>query len=364
MQEKSVHLYFTEGSSDKVYQAHLRSRDGGWVVDYANGPRGKALRTGTKTVTPVPYEVALVEYERLVASKKKGGYTEDVSGAVYTSSEFAGRASGISPQLSTSIDDDDLDTMLADDLWVTQEKANGERRPLIFKDGQLLGTNRDGLFVDIPDHWGQQIGGLPAAVTFDGEHVGDIYYVFDVLDLNGEDLRPKTLEERLTHLQRIVSAGLPGFMRLLEPNFGEESKRAHLQWVTETKREGVVFKRLDAAYDAGRSEVSKKYKLVDSSTCIVLAHNQQRSVQIGMTDGVDGPVIPVGNVTIPANKDIPAVGSLVEVEYLYYNPGGSLEQPVYLQQRTDVTRESAVTAQIRRVKPTSEALVATERPRP
>jgi bifunctional non-homologous end joining protein LigD len=46
--------------------------------------------------------------------------------------------------------------------------------------------------------------------------------------------------------------------------------------------------------------------------------------------------VSVGNVTIPVNFDIPRVGSVVEVRYLYAYPGGSLYQPVYLGARTDV----------------------------
>jgi bifunctional non-homologous end joining protein LigD len=44
----------------------------------------------------------------------------------------------------------------------------------------------------------------------------------------------------------------------------------------------------------------------------------------------------VGNVTIPLNIEIPAVGELIEVRYLYAYPGGSLFQPVYLDVRTDL----------------------------
>lgn len=73
MSERSVSLYLKEGSSDKVYQVHLRARDGAWAVDFANGRRGAALRTGTKTSAPISLELALQEFERLVASKKKGG---------------------------------------------------------------------------------------------------------------------------------------------------------------------------------------------------------------------------------------------------------------------------------------------------
>lgn len=366
MQEKSVALYLTEGSSDKVYQAHLRSKGPGWVVDFAYGPRCKALKTGSKTAEPISYEAALKDFDKLVSSKKKGGYTEDVSGAVYTSAEYAGRSSGLSLQLATDLDDDDLESRLSDPAWGTQEKANGERRGLIFKDGELRGTNRDGLFVDIPKHWQDQVRASCGDFSFeiDGEHVGEHFKAFDLLSSQGEDHRGRPFQNRHWMLREIIASmsDEAGFIQILDLNLDEMAKRVHLEWIRATRREGIVFKRLDAPYDGGRSQDSMKYKLVESSTCIVLAKNRQRSVQIGMHDGIDGPVIPVGNVTIPVNAEVPEVGALVEVEYLYYNPGGALEQPVYMKERADVTR-AAVLSQIRRVKPALEQEAMCDRPR-
>jgi bifunctional non-homologous end joining protein LigD len=370
MEERSVSLYFTEGSSNKVYQAHLRQKDPGWVVDFAYGPRGKALKTGAKTSEPVSYEQALKVYDKLVGSKKKDGYTEDVSGAVYTSSEYAGRSSGLALQRSIHIDDNDLEAMLADPRWGAQEKANGERRGLIYKDGQLRGTNLDGLFVDIPKHWEDQVRATydeGYSFEIDGEHVGDRFKAFDLLAWNGEDQRAKSFERRVWILNEVVftlRGNAADFIRLLECHTTEQAKRTLLDYVKASRREGVVFKQLDAPYHPGRSLASMKYKLVDSSTCVVLAKNTQRSVKIGMHDGIDGPMVPMGNVTIPPNAQIPEVGALIEVEYLYYNPGGALEQPVFLKERTDVTREAAVVSQIVRIKPAlEEEAVGYERPR-
>jgi len=46
----------------------------------------------------------------------------------------------------------------------------------------------------------------------------------------------------------------------------------------------------------------------------------------------------VGNVTIPSNHEVPQVGDIVEVRYLYYFRGGSLYQPVYLGKRSDLEK--------------------------
>ena len=64
---------------------------------------------------------------------------------------------------------------------------------------------------------------------------------------------------------------------------------------------------------------------------------------------MDGAVCPVevGNVTIPANKDIPKEGQIVEVRYLYAYRGGSLFQPTYLGPRTDVLKDECTFSQLK-----------------
>ena len=67
---ESSFLFYTGKASDKVYQAHLRQKDAGWVVDYGNGPRGGTLRTGTKTATPLAYEAARKIYVRSLLPRR------------------------------------------------------------------------------------------------------------------------------------------------------------------------------------------------------------------------------------------------------------------------------------------------------
>jgi bifunctional non-homologous end joining protein LigD len=50
----------------------------------------------------------------------------------------------------------------------------------------------------------------------------------------------------------------------------------------------------------------------------------------------------IGNVSIPVDVDIPKVGQVIEVRYLYAYKGGALAQPIYLGVRDDIL-ESACT---------------------
>lgn len=353
MAERSITLYCREGSSDKVYQVHLRAQAQGWVVDYANGARGKALRTGTKTEMPVSLQSAQDIYDKLVKSKMKGGYTQDESGSRYTRSELAGRVSGHAQQLPSPIDDDTCQRMLADPAWAMQEKANGERRTLLIAAGKVQGVNKLGLLVDVPEHWAVEFGALIDA-DIDGEHVGDHFYAFDLLRLGQQDLRGESFDTRYATLTGLIQTHQPFVpsMRLLTASTTVADKRAAFDAIKAAAGEGVVFKKRSDPYDAGRSGSSLKFKHLESSTCIVVTKNRQRSVQIGLLSA-DGrqQLIGLGNVTIPANHDVPDEGSLVEVQYLYFNPGGAFEQPVYLGPRSDITREEATFAQVTRLKP-------------
>ena len=66
---EQITLYFKEGASDKVYQAAIESKGGGYVVTFAYGRRGATLTTGTKTQESVAYGRAKQLYDKLVSEK-------------------------------------------------------------------------------------------------------------------------------------------------------------------------------------------------------------------------------------------------------------------------------------------------------
>lgn len=351
---QSSFLYFTGQGSDKVYQAHLRpAGDGNWVVDYANGRRGGTLATGTKTSSPVAFEAALKIYEKVVKEKTSKGYTTDQSGALYTSSELAGRMSGELPQLPTLILEEQVARYFDDPGWGLQEKADGENRILLIEGDTVRGTNRRGLFVDIPQAW---VGGaqVPSGRTvIPGEHVGDAFMAFDLLELGGQDLRGAPFIERFGQLRSV--AALVPWMTVLELELTAEGKRNRAAQLLAAHGEGYVLKALDAPFAAGRSTASLKFKFNQSATCEVIRVNAQRSVAVGLRDEA-GAMIDLGNVTVPPNEALPPVGTLVEVRYLYRYAGGKFEQPVYKGQRPDMTAADAVLSQVTRIKDRSAAL--------
>ena len=63
--------------------------------------------------------------------------------------------------------------------------------------------------------------------------------------------------------------------------------------------------------------------------------NEQRSIRLSVLDE-QLHFTPIGNCTIPVNHPVPKEGAFVEIRYLYAYRGGSLYQPQYLGERTDV----------------------------
>lgn len=345
MEMKSVSLYYSAGSSDKEYRVWTEVKDDGVVVHFAYGRRGAALTTGTKTKAPVEYGAAVAILEKLVTEKKSKGYTEGEDGTPYQHSDR--QVSGLLPQLLNTIDDTDVALIVDDPAWAMQEKRDG-RRMMLRKTGQTVeGINKLGLLVGVPRSivdW--MCSDVRGDVILDGEIIGDQLYAFDVIHRGGVDLRDRPYRDRYGALTDLldVDSCLP--VSAVDCWTDPVDKARQLAAFKAAAAEGVVFKRWSAPYTVGRPNSGGpqlKYKFVATLSAVVSKINRQRSVGISLLDGQQWQ--PVGNVTIPANLDVPPVGAVVEVRYLYAAP--ALVQPVYLGQRSDVEPHECVTRQLK-----------------
>ena len=348
MNTKSVTLYYQEGSSDKVYQAHLRQEPTGWTVEFAYGRRGTALVTGTKTQTPVLYAKAKYIYDKLVKDKLAKGYTPGEEGIRYQGTPKEAANTGITPQLLNPLDSDELDEFLSNDNFVMQEKFDG-RRILILanKDGEIKGINRNGLEVSLPKHIAETAANLKLDFLIDGELLGDQYVAFDCLNIGQHDLRPDKYLDRLDALWNLTESTEPQIS--LVTTHVADRKRYALAELLDTGKEGVVFKDKNAPYTPGRPAsggTQRKYKFYTTASFVVASHNQQRSVELSLYN--QGELRLAGNVTIPPNKEIPVIGQVVEIRYLYaFKESGSVYQPTYLNPRDDVKPLDCTTAQLK-----------------
>ena len=342
----TISLYFSEGRSDKEYHAELVEVVGGHVVNFRYGRRGAALNSGTKTAISVDFEKAKAIYDKLVKEKTAKGYTPVISGAAYQDTEYAGRQTDFVPQLLNPITEAEALALLNDDDWATQEKMDGERRAAHAERGEVIGANRKGLIVSLPQAMVDELQSVDTqhgAIWVDGEIIGEILYVFDLHVVQGDCLRALPWIERL----RRAEVALAGCQHLKVVPVAVTKDEKHALWnrVKSAHGEGIVFKRMSSQVIAGRPNSGGdwlKFKFTESATCAVMAISSgKRSVKLGLLASHDPLVkglhwVPVGNVTIPPNHEIPAVGDSVEVSYLYAYPGGSLFQPVYHGKRLDM----------------------------
>ena len=347
--EQSITLYYREGSSDKVYQCSIEPAGERFVVNFVYGRRNATLNTGTKTNVPVGYADARRIFDKLVREKTAKGYTPGPDGTPYRHSNEEQRATGLAPQLLNPIDEVEAERLIADDAWAMQEKFDG-RRMLVQKHGAAIhGINRRGLMVGLPSPVTVAVHAIPGDFVIDGEAVGDVLHGFDLLELNGDDQRPLDYRQRLTALLNLLVSAQQRHVRLVTTAFVTNQKASLLEQLRSQKREGVVFKRLDAVYTAGRPNAGGpqlKHKFYATLSAVVGKLNAQRSVEIVLRDGSRR--VPAGNVTIPPNHRVPGVGTVVDVRYLYaFSESGCLYQPTYLGPRSDVSERECTVGQLK-----------------
>jgi bifunctional non-homologous end joining protein LigD len=343
-----VTLYYREGSSDKVYQAAIEPAGELFVVHFAYGRRGSTLTTGTKTSSPVDYDTAKKIFIKLVSEKKAKGYTEGEGGTPYQHSNK--QSSGILPQLLNPIEEADVERLLYDDDYCAQEKFDGRHILIRKQDEHIEGINKKGLLVGLPESVSNDIRNLPGSFIPDGESIGDDYHAFDLLEQNGENLRPLPYRTRLERLvSLLLSCANHAHVTFVETAFTTRRKIELWERLRQENREGIVFKRLDAPYTPGKPNSGGpqlKFKFVATLSAVVAKINTQRSVEISLLKGRS--LISCGNVTIPANHNIPKVGAVVEVRYLYaHRESNALCQPVYLGPRDDVEADECLASQLK-----------------
>jgi len=338
--EQHVTLYYKEGKSDKVYSVHLLPKGSGYVVEITYGRRGSSLTSSNKTPCPVALDKATKVFNDTVHSKKLKGYTEGEGQVPYVGSAKEQNISGILPQLLNNIDEEDLNDYFENDNFCMQEKKDGKRLLLQKQNGVVTAINRKGLFVGLSEPVSQASAAISAETfVLDGEIVGDVFWVFDVLEYSNKNLRAETYRARYAILKTLVSPTAHEGLQLVATSFTISAKLGEFNKLKKQGVEGVVFKRLDAPYKPGRPSSGGdqlKFKFTNTCTCQVSGHVEgKRSVYVQMLDGKKP--VEVGKVTILPNFDIPKVGALVEVRYLYRHVHGALYQPIYLGERDDIS---------------------------
>ncbi|MCU0354910.1 MAG: WGR domain-containing protein [Cytophagales bacterium] len=347
----SVYLHYREGTSDKVYQASIEEQDTGYVVNFAFGRRGTTLQTGTKTQVPVPLEAAQKIFDKLVKEKTAKGYLPYQDGTAYqhaTHTDKEQRNTGVFCQLLNPIEADEVPKYIADDRFLAQEKHDGKRLIVSKKGNELTAINRKGLSVGFPASF-EALKNHAIDFTLDGEAVGDCLFVFDLLELDDQNLRQEPLLNRLQKLDELLAQLNAKCLAKTASAHDTAGKQALFDRLHSQRKEGIVFKLKTSAYTAGRPNSGGnhlKHKFYATASFQVLAVNGKRSVALGLHE--NGKWVGAGNVTISINFEIPQAGDIVEVRYLYaFRESGSVYQPVYLGKRDDIDANDCVVGQLK-----------------
>ncbi|EDN69504.1 ATP-dependent DNA ligase [Beggiatoa sp. PS] len=344
MKSEKIALYFKQGTSDKVYHASMEEvENDSFVVNFAYGRRGSTLTTGTKTKAPVDYASAKKIYDKLVKSKTSKGYIPGEDGPQYVTNADT-KDTGIQCQLLNFIEETKVTQLINDKTWWAQEKYDGKRM-LIRKTDTIIAINRTGISVGAPDIILKCAGHIEPTYLIDGEAVGEKLFAFDLVEINNTDVKSTPYSQRLLHLE---SLGLTDPIIVVETAKTKKQKQQLYDRLTASGAEGIVFKQHSAPYTAGRPNsggTQLKFKFYDTASVLVTKINEKRSVAIAVI--ADGSPVGVGNVTIPSNKKVPAVNSMIEVRYLYAYKEGSLYQPTYLGVRDDIDIEDCSISQLK-----------------
>lgn len=348
MPTDTVTLYCTEGSSDKVYTASIEETPNGFLVAFAYGRRGNALTTGIKTATPIPYSEAKQIFDRLVREKTSKGYKPAEQDTAYIDASREQRDTGLRPQLLNPIEEHEAIGLLSDpDYWM-QEKHDGRRSLIRKHSAEIIATNRMGLSIGLLDAVLHSAKSIAHDFTIDGELMGDSLLAFDLLSLDGHTITHLRYSTRLEQLHLTFSTQNRGIIVIPTAKTTNEKQTLYAQ-LHRANKEGVVFKRNDAPYTPGRPHSGgDQLKFKFYATCSAIAatgRNGKRSIALELFDGQQ--IRQIGNVTVPANQDIPQPGQIVEIQYLYAYPHGALYQPVLLGIRDDIEREACTISHIK-----------------
>jgi bifunctional non-homologous end joining protein LigD len=213
-----------------------------------------------------------------------------------------GSAGFIPPQLATLVDAPPLG-----DEWLHEVKFDGYRMECIKEDGRVRLLSRRG------NDWTARFPAIAAAarrlkprrVILDGEAValedgrssfrtlqqvlhtdppGDtVYYAFDLLRLEREDLRGLPLEERKARLARLLGPSRrrgTGALRYSEHTTGKVE--AALARACRKGLEGLIVKRRDLPYESGRSRSWLKVKCQNRQELVVIGFTEPRGRRSGI----------------------------------------------------------------------------------
>jgi bifunctional non-homologous end joining protein LigD len=255
-------------------------------------------------------------------------------------------------QLLTAIDDGaEAAARVLDPGYAVQQKFDGKRILLHIESDLVTAYNRDGLECGISREILTEARrfSMFAPLMFDAEWIREIksLYTFDLLELEGADLRREKFVDRIGHLRRVFQGEDTFFIHQARTEVEEKGKVALVRQIWDLNLEGITLKRLDAPYVLARAKNQYKHKRTHDSSFLVIRRNQKASVDLALFDDNDR-LIEVGSVKIRnASFDGIKEGTILEVRYMYAFPSHQIYQPRMLRVRDDLQLKSCLLSQLK-----------------
>ena len=121
---------------------------------------------------------------------------------------------------------------------------------------------------------------LQQAAAGTASHTPLVYFVFDLLRLNGERLDQLPLEERKKRLRALVGGRQTGRVRYAEHIVGDGEKL--FEHATKIGLEGIISKRRDLPYEPGRSDSWRKSKVIQRGVFVIGGVTDPEGSRVGI----------------------------------------------------------------------------------
>jgi len=164
-----------------------------------------------------------------------------------------------------------------------------EALPDCIIDGEAVALNRDGV---------SDFSALQSALS-EGRESALVLFAFDLMFLEGRDLRPLPLAQRKQELARVLkSLPVSGRSRLRYLDHFDTAGGAVLESACKLSLEGVVSKRLDAPYQSGRTGSWTKSKCRAGQEVVIGGWTSEGTNLSSLIAGVyrDGRLVPAGRI--------------------------------------------------------------------
>lgn len=184
------------------------------------------------------------------------------------------------------------------------------------------------------------------------------FIAFDVLWLNGIDIRDLSYERRRARLESLADAGL-------RVNPASEDGEAMWKYVIEYQLEGLVLKRKDSRYRGRRDPAWVKVKALKRLSAVVAGYEPGQghrastfgALRLALLDG--DRIVEIGSVgTGFSNEDCILIWNriktedhpiIIDVEYMEVGAGGHLRQPSFRGVRNDLEITDCTYDQVKEV---------------